>query len=88
MVHYTTYKYDDLLAGMKKISKLTLKSLETDYKYKVSNSKMINKHFKSIIFFIYFKAVINKYSSSKFLRISLMPELQGSLIKKFANLDV
>lgn len=66
LTYYSTYKYEGLIAGMKKISKLVIKSMEPDYKY---------------------KAVINKYGSSKFLRISLLPELQGDLIKELACSD-
>ena len=33
-----------------------------------------------------YKAVVNKYGSSKFLRISLSPELHGAIIKEFANM--
>jgi hypothetical protein len=66
-VFYTTYKYEELLPGMKKLAKLVMKSLESDYRY---------------------KAVVNKYPSSKFLKISLLPELKGAIMKKFAKLDL
>ena len=33
-----------------------------------------------------YKAVVNKYGSSEFLRISLSTELQGALIKQFADM--
>ena len=32
-----------------------------------------------------YKAVISKYGTSKQMRISLIPELQGELIREFAN---
>ena len=35
-----------------------------------------------------YKAVVNKYGSSKFLRISLSTELQGALMKQFASMDL
>ena len=38
LVYYSNYKYEELLNGMKKLAKLALKSLESDYKYKVSKS--------------------------------------------------
>lgn len=34
-----------------------------------------------------YKAVSNKYGSSKFLRISLLPELRGSRIRQIAEMD-
>ena len=52
---------------MKKLAKLVIKSLESDYRY---------------------KDVVNKYGSSKFLRISLSPELKGAMMKQFASLDL
>lgn len=67
MNFYSTYSYESLQAGMKKIAKLVLKSIEPEYKY---------------------KAVNNKYSSSKYLRISLLSELQGSVMKQVASMDV
>ena len=33
-----------------------------------------------------YKAVVNKYGSSEFLRISLSTDLQGALIKQFADM--
>ena len=67
MNYYSTYSYESLQSGMKKIAKLVLKSMEPEYKY---------------------KAVNNKYSSSKYLRISLLSELQGSVMKQVASMDV
>jgi len=62
--YYSTYKLVDLLTGMQKFAKLTLKSLEADYKY---------------------RAATNKYGASKFMRISLIPELSNQFMREFAN---
>lgn len=61
---YSTYKLVDLLPGMQKLAKLTLKSLDADYKY---------------------RAATNKYGASKFMRISLIPELSNQFMREFAN---
>jgi hypothetical protein len=34
---------------------------------------------------IFFKAATNKYGTSKFLRISLLPDLNGNFMKELAN---
>lgn len=63
MEYYSTYKQENLLAGMHKIAKLVLKSSELDYRY---------------------RAATTKYATSKFMRISLLPELSGELMRKLA----
>lgn len=60
---YSTYKLGDLLPGMQKLAKLTLKSLDADYKY---------------------RAATNKYGASKFMRISLIPELSSQFMRELA----
>lgn len=64
MEYYSTYKLAALRPGMQKLAKLSLKSMELDYKY---------------------RAATNKYGAAKFMRISLIPEISGPLMKEVAN---
>lgn len=61
---YSGYKLEDLLAGMHKLARLSIKSLDADYKY---------------------RAATNKYGASKFMRISIIPELSSQLMREFSN---
>lgn len=61
---YSGYKLEELVTGMHKLARLSLKSLEADYKY---------------------RAATNKYGASKFMRISLIPELSCPLMRQLAN---
>lgn len=64
MEFYSTYKNEDLFAGIHKIAKLVIKSSDLDYRY---------------------RAATNKYGTSKFLRISLIPELNSDVIRQLAE---
>ncbi|RNA38127.1 G2 mitotic-specific cyclin [Brachionus plicatilis] len=60
---YSGYRLEDLVAGMYKLGRLSVKSVDADYKY---------------------RAATNKYGASKFMRISLIPELSGQLMRDLA----